>query len=142
MAVGAILGVSFVTYGAATLLLGVLDKATVALVSQTESPGSGAARASWASTVQVRRAALGNDRQCLIKHKVLSHDSPSTLSLLRLRYTDVRNTSSIEVSPASTFRHPSSRSDTMPCSSAASRRLMCSAPRRPSQWRTVHRLLI
>lgn len=28
------------------------------------------------------------------------------------------------------------------CSSAALRRLMCSAPRRPSHWRTAHRLLI
>jgi putative peptidoglycan lipid II flippase len=37
LAVGAILGVSFVTYGAATVLLGVLDKATVQRLMRRQS---------------------------------------------------------------------------------------------------------
>lgn len=50
---------TFTTADASPLMVQVLDTSTVALVVQLQSPGSGASRASWSSTVQVRRAATG-----------------------------------------------------------------------------------
>lgn len=50
---------TFTTADASPVMVRVLDKSTVALVAQVQSLGSGASRASWSSTVQVRRAATG-----------------------------------------------------------------------------------
>ncbi len=50
---------TFTTADASPVMARVLDKSTVALVAQVQSPGSGGSRASWSSTVQVRRAATG-----------------------------------------------------------------------------------
>lgn len=50
---------AFTTPDGSPVMVRVLDRSTVALVAQVQSPGSGASRASWSSTLQVRRAATG-----------------------------------------------------------------------------------
>ena len=50
---------TFTTPDGSQVVVRVLDRSTVAVVAQVQSPGSGASRASWSSTVQVRRAATG-----------------------------------------------------------------------------------